>query len=177
VIRSRLSAAAAGAMLLGGLSAAAQAQISLEGGDHAQIELGVGGYDIIGDTATSQGIFRGEYHFDNKLWVLTPLVGAEVTTAGSLYAYGGFGLDVFIGDHWVLTPNEAAGFWARDSETARNLGSWVEFRSGAELDYRFADHSRLGLSIHHISNAGLTQRNPGEEEALVTYSIPLEGGP
>jgi len=164
-------------VLLGAAPFAAQAQISLEGGDHAQLELGVGGYDVIGANADSAGVFRAEYRFDTKLLFLRPLLGTEITTDRSLYAYGGFAFDVFFGDHWVLTPNETVGFWARGSDEAKNLGSWVEFRSGAEFDYRFADHSRFGFSFHHISNAGLTQRNPGEEEALLNYSIPLSFGP
>jgi lipid A 3-O-deacylase len=77
----------------------------------------------------------------------------------------------------VLTPNAAVGFWSRGSRDSENLGSWFEFRTGAEFDYRFGDYSRLGMSFHHISNAGLTQRNPGEEEVLINYSIPLPGLP
>jgi lipid A 3-O-deacylase len=169
-------AALAAAVVFGAAPLAAQAQITLDGGDGAQLELGAGAYDFIGNTSTSEGIFRGEYRFDSKLWVLRPLLGVEATTDRSIYAYGGFGVDIFFGNNWVLTPNEAVGFWTRGDEDARNLGSWVEFRSGAELDYRFADHSRLGASIHHISNAGLTKRNPGEEEALLNYSIPLGAG-
>jgi hypothetical protein len=157
-------------------SFAANAQ-SLQGGDHALLELGAGGYDVIGANAKSAGIFRAEYRFDTKLFFLRPLIGTEVTTDASTYTYGGFALDIYFGDHWVLTPNEAAGFWTRGNADAKNLGSWVEFRSGAEFDYRFDDRSRLGFSFHHISNAGLTQRNPGEEEALLTFSIPLDGGP
>jgi hypothetical protein len=49
----------------------------------------------------------------------------------------------------------------------------VEFRSGAELAYRFADQSRLGIAIHHTSNAGLTKQNPGEQSAVLMYSVPL----
>lgn len=173
MIGSRIIAALAGAVLLVAAPLAAQAQISLEGGDQAQLEVGAGGYDFIGNHATSEGIFRGEYRFDTKLWELRPLLGAEVTTDTSSYIYGGFALDVYFGDHWVLTPNEAVGFWSRGNREAENLGSYVEFRSGAEFDYRFDNHSRLGVSFHHISNAGLTQRNPGEEEALVTFSLPL----
>jgi lipid A 3-O-deacylase len=163
----------AGAVLLVAAPLTAQAQISLEGGDHGELELGAGGYDFIGNHATSEGIFRGEYRFDTKLWELRPLLGAEITSDTSSYIYGGFALDVYFGDHWVLTPNEAVGFWSRGDHEAENLGSYVEFRSGAEFDYRFDNHSRLGVSFHHISNAGLTQRNPGEEEALVTFSLPL----
>jgi lipid A 3-O-deacylase len=149
--------------------------ISVGGNDPAQLELGGGGYDVLHENTA--GVFRGEYRFNSKLWVLRPLLGAEVTTDGSTYEYGGFGLDIFFGDHWVLTPTEAVGFWARGDEAAKNLGSYVEFRSGAEFDYRFDDLSRFGLSFHHISNAGFTKRNPGEEELLLNYSIPLPGLP
>ena len=55
----------------------------------------------------------------------------------------------------------------------KNLGSNVEFRTGAELAWRFDDRSRLGVALHHISNAGLTQRNPGTETIMLNYSIPL----
>jgi lipid A 3-O-deacylase len=174
VIKSRLLTALAGAVLFG---TAAQAQsVSLDAPDSARLVLGAGGYDIIGDNSHPAGIFRAEYDFNAKLFWLRPMIGVEGTTDSSVYAYGGFGLDIYFGNNWVLTPNAAVGFWSRGDKDAENLGSWFEFRTGAELDYRFADYSRIGASFHHISNAGLTQRNPGEEEVLATYSIPL-GGP
>lgn len=158
-----------------GAPVAAEAQISLSSNEPAQLELGGGGYDILHENTA--GVFRGEYRFASKLWVLRPLIGAEVTTDGSTYEYGGFGLDIFFGDRWVLTPTEAVGFWSRGDSDSKNLGSWVEFRSGAEIAYRLTDDSRIGLSFHHISNAGLTKRNPGEEELLINYSLPLPGLP
>jgi hypothetical protein len=35
------------------------------------------------------------------------------------------------------------------------------------------DNSRVGFSFHHVSNAGLDDRNPGEESLLFIYSIPI----
>lgn len=176
--RSGIFAALIGGLFgaaLAGVPVAAQAQ-SLNGGDNgALLEFGAGGYDVLHQNTA--GIFRGEYRFASKLWVLRPLLGAEVTTDGSSYEYGGFALDIFLGDKWVLTPNEAAGFWTRGDKSSKNLGSWAEFRSGGEIAYRFDNNSRLGFSFHHISNAGLTKRNPGEEEALLNYSISLPGLP
>ena len=168
-------AAMAGALLLGAAPLAAQAQVSVDAPDSALIELGAGGYDIIGANSRSTAIFRGEYRFE-RLWVIRPIIGAEGTTDGSFYGYGGLALDIYFGDNWVLTPNEAVGYWSRGNNHAQDLGNDVEFRSGAEIDYRFGDWSRLGVSFHHISNAGLGKHNPGEEEALLNYSIPL-GGP
>jgi hypothetical protein len=71
----------------------------------------------------------------------------------------------------VLTPNAAAGVFQPGTGTL--LGSWWEFRTGAEIDYKFDDQSRLGIQIHHTSNAGLTQRNPGEQSINLVYQIPL----
>jgi len=175
VTKSRILTALAGALLLGVAPLAAQAQVSLDAPDTDLIEVGVGGYDIIGANSRSAGIFRGEFRFD-RIWYIRPLLGVEGTTNGSFYGYGGLALDIYLGDNWVLTPNEAVGYWTRGTNNSQNLGNDVEFRSGAEIDYRFGDWSRLGVSFHHISNAGLGKHNPGEEEALLNYSIPM-GGP
>ncbi|WP_258367659.1 acyloxyacyl hydrolase [Acidithiobacillus ferrooxidans] len=41
------------------------------------------------------------------------------------------------------------------------------------MAYQFANQSRLGLKIAHISNAKIHQEDPGEDEILVTYAVPL----
>ncbi len=156
------------------LPGAAEAQgISLDGSDGSLLELGAGGYDILHNYTA--GMFRGEYRFASDLFYLHPLVGAEVTTDGSVYGYAGLALNIYFGSNWVLTPNEAVGLWSRGD--GKELGSTVEFRSGAEFDYRFEDTSRIGFSFHHISNAGIGKHNPGEEEALIVYSLALPGLP
>lgn len=166
---SRLTAALIGASLALTLSTAAEAQVSLGGNDAAQLALGVGAYDALHNYTA--GEFRGEYRFGTRLWLLRPFVGVEGTTDGTVYGYGGFGLEILLGNSWVLTPNEAVGLWTRGD--GKQLGNAVEFRSGAELDYELADQSRLGVSFHHISNAGLGVHNPGEEEIMLVYSLSL----
>ena len=163
-------------LVLGGaLAPPAAAQVSFGSpGDPARLALGAGVFDISPSSshkdARTAGEFRGEYRFPDMVWILAPFVGASVTTDGAAYGYFGFGFDVNFGPDWVLTPNGAAGIFERGSGT--NLGSWWEFRTGAELAYRFANQSRLGVAVHHTSNAGLTKRNPGEQSVLVMYSIP-----
>ena len=83
----------------------------------------------------------------------------------------GFGVDINLTPNLVLTPNVAAGYFSRGNGT--NLGSWMEFRSGAELAWRLPDRSRIGVAVHHTSNAGLTKRNPGAQSIALIYSIPL----
>jgi lipid A 3-O-deacylase len=163
-------AIAVAALALFAWAPAAKAQVSLGVKDPSELAFGAGGFDII-DGHHPAGLFRGEYRFGGTLFYLRPFLGAEVSTKGSAYGYGGFGLDIALGSHWVLTPNAAVGGFERGDGT--NLGSWIEFRTGAELDYHFVDQARLGVAFHHISNAGLTQRNPGEEEMTLVYSLPL----
>jgi hypothetical protein len=68
-------------------------------------------------------------------------------------------------------PVAAAGYFHRGA--GKDLGSHLEFKTGLELAYRFDDMSRIGIAFDHISNAGLTKRNPGTESLLLTYSIPI----
>jgi hypothetical protein len=144
-------------------------------GDPQRLALGAGAFDITPGGqkyAGTAGVFRGEYHFGDVLIPLfSPFVGLDVTTKGGTYTYAGFGFDINFGPNWVLTPNGAAGYFQRGDGT--KLGSWMEFRSGADIDYKFADASRLGISFQHTSNAGLTKYNPGEQEVLLVYQLPL----
>jgi len=153
----------------------ATAQVTLGSpGDPPRIALALGGFDIIpGNHKDSHpaGDFGLEYRFGDVFYAFSPFVGAQVTSDGAAYGYFGFGFDVNFGTDWVLTPNGAAGVFERGSGI--KLGSWWEFRTGAELDYRLPDQSRIGLAFHHISNAGFGKENPGEEQLVLVYTIPF----
>ena len=111
--------------------------------------------------------YRGEY-----LWrQLRPNLGALVTSEGAQYYYGGFGYDAFLADQIVLTPNVAVGYYRHGD--GKNLGSDLEFKSGVELAYQWQDTRRLGIAIHHISNASIGNENPGTEIISLQYAYPL----
>jgi lipid A 3-O-deacylase len=162
------------------LPVAAQAQIiSLSTHDPALLQLGVGEYNFIRyhTDAPSSTLFRAEYRFAAQAFYLHPIVGVEATSRGSFYGYGGVAVNIFLfNSRIVLTPDEAIGVWERGGKD-KDLGAPPEFRSGAELDYRFDDGARIGFSVHHISNAGLGQSNRGEEEEMAVFSVPLTGFP
>src|SRR5260221_5839714 len=159
----------------GALARPAAAQITFGSrGDPPHIAVGVGAFDITpsGSHKDSQtaGEFRGECRFPDTAWILAPFVGASVTTDGAAYGYFGLGFDVNFGPNWVLTPNAAAGVFERGLGT--RLGSWGEFRTGAELAYRFANQTRLRLYVTHTSDPRLTPLHPGQQSVLPMYSIP-----
>ncbi len=171
----RHGAAAIGLALVAFAAWPAAAQITLGSpGDPPHIALGAGAFDITPSNhkdSQTAAEFRGEYRFGDMFWMIAPFVGVQGTSDGAFYGYGGFGFDVNFTPNFVLTPNVAAGYFAPGSGT--RLGYPLEFRSGAELAWRFADTSRLGVAVHHISNAGLGKHNPGEQEILLMYSFPF----
>jgi len=138
--------------------------------DPAFLSVGAGAYDAL--HSNTAGEIRGEYRFSQKLWIFKPFLGMEGTTKRAFYGYGGFLVDIYLGNRWVIMPNAAFGYY--DNGAGKDLGSHAEFRTGAEFAYRFDDRSRLGFTFHHISNAGIGKRNPGEEEMLVVFSLPFD---
>jgi len=128
-----------------------------------------GVYDINDDETA--GDFRVEYRSDLRFWEIMPFVGLMVTTDQAVYGYAGFGLDLFFGRRVVLSPT--AAFGAYSDGDGKELGGTLEFRTGAELAWRFDDYSRLGLALHHISNASIYNSNPGTEMLVLTYSVPF----
>ena len=136
----------------------------------AFISLGAGATGVIADRKQGAA-FNIEYRSDYELWKIRPFVGGFATSDASLYGYFGFLMDIYFGNRWVLTPNTAVGAYTEGD--GQDLGHVIEFRSGFELAYRFDDRSRLGVAVHHLSNASIGDDNPGTETALIYYSIPL----
>jgi len=161
----RRAAAAAAAAFVAALVFATVAQAE----DTGLLALGVGGFDFDHNKPAAE--FRGEYRFGTGFYFIKPLVGLMVTTRGSTYAYGGLRADFIFYRHYVLMPSAAVGYYNRGN--GKDLGSHVEFKTGVEFAYRFDGGSRLGLAFDHISNAGLTKVNPGTENLLVVYSLPI----
>jgi hypothetical protein len=173
-ITTRILAVLAG-FALAGLAPAAQADephlsgvtIGIQETDF--LTLGAGGFDV-NDDETS-GAFRAEYRSNIQLWIFEPIAGALANTDGGVFGYGGFQTDIYIGRRFVITPQATIGAYHEGS--SKDLGGVFQFRTGGEIAYRFGNRARLGISFHHISNAGIYDDNPGTENLLLTFSIPL----
>jgi lipid A 3-O-deacylase len=121
--------------------------------------------------------YRLEYRFGKSLigWTepyakIKPFVGFEGTSEGAAYGLAGIPADIPIGP-LVLTPSFGAGLYSRGN--GRDLGSLVEFRSMLELGYRFANDIRLSVGYSHISNANLTELNPGVDIIMAYLHVPV----
>ncbi len=142
------------------------------------VSIGAGGTDILNQQRFTAGDFRLEYrsgysllpYFENYVKV-KPWAGIEGTTRQSVWAGGGILLDIPLGAHFVLSPSFGAGYYGQGN--GKYLGSLVEFRSTFEGGYVFDNQTRLVASFGHTSNAGLTKHNPGTEQAVISYQIPI----
>jgi lipid A 3-O-deacylase len=116
--------------------------------------------------------YGAEYRFSELQYGIRPIIGGFGTAEGGAYGYAGLNWDVpLLPNQLYLVPNFAAGAY-RDG-SGKKLGGTLEFRSGIELDYQFANAHQVGIALNHISNAGIYDHNSGEESVIATYSIPV----
>lgn len=148
--------------------------------DTDRLVIGGGVTDVIHDKPAA-GDLRLEYRsgisllslasLDVPYFTINPWFGGEVTTRGALWGGGGFQIDIPLSHGFYLTPNVGVGLFERG--TGKRLGSFIEFRSQAELSFQFDDLSRVSATFGHTSNAGLTSRNPGTEAITFSYQVPF----
>lgn len=132
------------------------------------LTLSAGSFDTLDDNTPNFGLeYRGESFWHDLL----PVAGIQANTDGGVYGYVGLNYDWQFTDSWYLTPNVAVG--AYEDNSSVDLGGWLEFRTGLEVAHRFDNAHRLGLAFHHISNASIYDENPGTEQVMLTYSIPV----
>jgi hypothetical protein len=158
-------------------TAAAETDFALAGDEPNYVDLGAGAFNILSTRATryaratpytGEGVI--EFRYGSKLFGLGPAMGLLADGQGGVYGYAGVYAD-FVFGHFVVRPLAALGGYS--SGNSVDLGGAFEFRLSADFAYAFDDQSRLGVRFGHISNSGLHRINPSENEALLSYSIPV----
>lgn len=87
-------------------------------------------------------------------------VAARADTQGNAWAGAGFVLDAPVTDQLFVEASFMPGFyWEGD----RDLGHHVQFRSLIGIGWTLTSGSAVILSLDHISNARLSDFNPGAE--------------
>ena len=135
----------------------------------AFLSFSSGVFDLGKDQKAAEA--RLEYRSNIKYIGFKPFIGLMGNSDSGAFVYGGGLVDVFLGRRIVTTLSFAPGYYYKGD--GKDLGYDLEFRSQLELSYRFDDRSRLGLSISHMSNASIGDKNPGTESLMVTYAKPL----
>lgn len=142
--------------------------VALLGSGRDRLELGLGAFEALDDDPTWLGSI--EYRLGRKVLAIGPALGLTGNADGGIFGYLGLYLDLGIGP-LRLTPMLAAGGYREGS--SEDLGGIFQFRQSVALAWQFDNGHRLGLKIAHISNADLHETNPGAEDLMLTYALPL----
>ncbi len=151
---------------------------------------GIGFYDVKlnGSQKNQATDFRYELRFDNSIvdigpeqdnfFYLKPFVGFEYTSDQASYILGGVYLEDNIGklftgndNKLIFTPSFGAGYYNNGS--GKDLGNELQFRTTFEFSYKLLENRRISFSIGHISNANLSDKNPGVEIINFSYHVPF----
>tara|TARA_Y200000002_G_scaffold331407_1_gene296580 strand:- start:72 stop:602 length:531 start_codon:yes stop_codon:yes gene_type:complete len=151
--------------------------------------FGLGIYDIKFDGSEKNQAtdLRFEYRSDKSLlnigpeednfFFLKPFFGVEFTNDSASYFLTGIYFEDNLGElfegnksKFFLTPSFGAGIY--DDGSGKKLGNDLQFRTSLELSYELKNKNRIGISLSHISNANLGNKNPGVEILSFSYHIP-----
>jgi hypothetical protein len=137
------------------------------------LDLGAGIWDLIGNAHRNESAaFDAEFRYGRRWFGIGPAAGIIVNSRGGGMGYIGIDSDIAVGPI-ILTPLAGLGAWWKGDRKDENLGGTFEFRLSLEAAYAFSNGSRLGLRIGHISNADTHKVNPGENDVMLTYALPL----
>tara|TARA_B100001123_G_scaffold291154_1_gene324575 strand:- start:71 stop:580 length:510 start_codon:yes stop_codon:yes gene_type:complete len=106
---------------------------------------------------------------EEPLYYIKPFYGIEITTDSAVYGIGGIFIEEKISKNFFLTPSFGIGAFSKGN--GKDLGHEIEFRSTLEISYKLKNKNRIGLSIGHISNAGIGDTNPGAEILSLSYQV------
>lgn len=135
------------------------------------LSFGGGIFEVVRSNSHQTAVFQVEYRPPVVWYTVRPSAGFMLTLKGSTYLYGGFGFEWIIKDRFLFSPNFAVGWY--NAGGGKNLGYPLEFRSGVEGAVVFKNQMRVGAQFHHISNASIGHKNPGEESLIFFIAHPL----
>lgn len=115
---------------------------------------------------------------EDNFFYLKPFFGIEITGDSAAYFLGGFYLEDNLGElvvgkknSWNFTPSFGLGYY--EEGNGKKLGNKLEFRTTLELSYQLKNLNRIGISLGHISNANIGNKNPGVEVISLSYQKPF----
>ncbi len=170
---SRIAALALAALLALPVAAHAQEDVNTQMTPASEglyrAKLGVGAFDIGDDDRSTN--FRAEIHTNDMWWVLHPFAAVDVNTDGGVWGGVGVAADLELTPQLIATPSFAPGLYSEGD--SKDLGGALEFRSAIELAYKFQNAHRIGIELDHKSNAGIYDKNPGEETVSLNWHVPI----
>ena len=127
-----------------------------------EINFYTGMFDF-SDDGQRAGLFGMQHQNENLtrnsfLGTLSPVTGFMITENNAGYVYTGVQAQYSIGN-LNITPSFSPGLYGEGD--GKDLGHVLEFKSELQLSLDLFSNSELGFSYNHISNASLSDKNPG----------------
>ena len=127
-----------------------------------EINFYTGMFDF-SDDGQRAGLFGMQHQNENLtrnsfLGTLSPITGFMITENKVGYVYTGVQAQYSIGN-LNITPSFSPGLYGEGD--GKDLGHVLEFKSELQLSLDLFSNSELGFSYNHISNASLSDKNPG----------------
>jgi len=137
----------------------------------ARIAVSAGDVQFQKDSIGSEVYVR--YDFGRAYGPFQPALGVSVTDDNDAWiGFGATWTGRFAHNRGYVQLHLMPGLYAQGDGV--DLGSPIEFRSGAEIGYEARNGVRVGLSYDHRSNADLESLNPGLETVQLRVSVPLK---
>lgn len=146
------------------------------GNDDGYAKVFIGTYDMFRDNQDTQygvevALADGWSRYDFK-----PLVGLMRTREQSHYLYTGVSRTSFFAQSetgLAFTFSFGPGLYFYGDGNDTDLGHVFELKSSGGLLWQFADDTRIGVHYAHLSNASITELNPGSEMITLSYQLPF----
>jgi len=108
------------------------------------------------------------YYIDHKLGPLQPTYSISITDAEGFWAGGGFIRKARITENLNFNFDFSPGIYLKNNE--EDLGGWLMFRSGVELEYKVNHNWHISLGYDHRSSGDIWKYNPGMETLKFSIS-------
>ena len=123
--------------------------------------------------AVGKSSFLGIQHQNESLYkdtffgTISPVTGFLMTADNSTYLYTGIKADYKIG-YLNFTPSFTPGLYGKGG--GKDLGHILEFKSELQMSLDLPKNSEFGFSWNHISNADISENNPGADNYMFNFS-------
>jgi lipid A 3-O-deacylase len=127
---------------------------------------------VIDFTRSQEAVELGIAHrWREWKWGLRPVAGVHVTADESYFGYLGLRRSFRLGEgRWSAVPSFAVSLYEKGD--GKDLGNTLEFRSGLDLLYALPMGGKVGVGFYHLSNASISDDNPGTNSLLLRYLLP-----
>ena len=107
-------------------------------------------------------------YIDRKYGPIQPGYSISITDQGGLWLGSGFIKKVNFTNNFNINFDFFPGIYLQNNEV--DLGGWLMFRSGIELEYKIGNLWKISIAYDHRSSGDIWSYNPGLETIKLSLS-------